>query len=70
MGFLSDQVTVALAFNDNHIIYYHMDLQWSTGLEWTYITNLDCLVVQCWVSATFYLLTQLTKTEVHVYEVF
>ena len=36
------------------IIYYHMDVKWSAGLEWTCITNPEYLVVQCWVCTTFY----------------
>ena len=27
-----DQAIMALAFNDNNIIYYYMDTQWSIGL--------------------------------------
>ena len=30
-------VIMALAFNNNCIIYYHIDAQWSIGLEWYYI---------------------------------
>ena len=37
---------MALAFNDNHIIYYHMDVQWSIELIQTYFTNPNYLVVQ------------------------
>ena len=34
-----DQVTIVLAFNNNHIIYHNMDAQWSRALAWTYSTN-------------------------------
>ena len=36
-----DQVIMALTFNDNHIIYCHMDAQHSIGLAWTYFTSPD-----------------------------
>ena len=44
-----DHVTMAWAFNNNHIVYHSMDVQWSMGLKWTYFANPDYLVVQCWV---------------------
>ena len=47
------QVTVALAFNNNQIIYYHTDVQWSVGLAQTFFANPNYLVVKCWVHATF-----------------
>ena len=34
-----NQVPTALVFNNNHVIYYHMDAQWSIGLAWTYFAN-------------------------------
>ena len=43
---------MALMFNDDHLMYYHMDVQ-SVGLAQTYFTHLDYLVVQCWVQATY-----------------
>ena len=46
-GDWSQQVTMSLVFDDNHIIYYHTLLQWSTGLTWTYFASPDCSVVQC-----------------------
>ena len=45
---------MALAFNNNnHIIYYHMDAQQSTGLVQTYFTGPDYLVVQDRIYAAF-----------------
>ena len=29
-----DRVTMALTFNNNHIICYHMEMKWSIGLAW------------------------------------
>ena len=49
----SDQITIALAFNKGHTIYYHMDALWSVRLVWTYVANPDYLVVICWVCATY-----------------
>ena len=40
-----DQVTMALLFNNNHKISYHMDAQWSIGFAWIYFTNPDYSVV-------------------------
>ena len=34
---------MALAFNDKCIIYYHMDVKWSTELSETYFANHTCL---------------------------
>ena len=45
---------MAWAFNNNDIIYYHIDAQWSIGWEQTYFTSSDYLVVQCWVCTTFF----------------
>ena len=28
-----DQVPMAMVFNNNHIIYYHRNMQWSVGLD-------------------------------------
>ena len=53
VGYLSYQLTMAPAFHDSHITYYHMDVQWSTGLAQTYFTNPDYSIVQCWVHAIF-----------------
>ena len=59
---------MALAFNYNHIIYYHKDVQWSVGLAQTYVTNPAYLVVQCWVYATFLLSDTVNQTESHFYQ--
>ena len=48
------EVIIALAFNNNHIICYHMDMQWSVGLRWCYFVSPDYVVVQCWVHSTFF----------------
>ena len=56
-----DQISMALAFNNNHIIYYQMDMQWSVGLTWTYFTSPDYSVVQCWVHSMFFSPIPLTK---------
>ena len=54
-------------FDDNHIIFYHMDAQQSTGMAWTYFANPDYLVLQCWVHATFLSSDTINQTESHVY---
>ena len=48
-----DHITMALIFNNAHIIYYHMDVTWSMGLVQTYFTHPDYFVVQCWVCVTY-----------------
>ena len=53
------QVTMALAFNNNHIIYYHMDAQFSRRSAWTYFTGPDYSAAPDWIHATFYILTLL-----------
>ena len=58
---------MALAFNDNHIIYYCMDVQWSLGLAQTDSANPDYLVVQCLVCDMFLSPDTVNKTEPHVY---
>ena len=45
----SDQVTMDLAFNSDHIIYYHMDAPQLIGLVKTNFAHLDSLVVQFWI---------------------
>ena len=64
-GLLSNQVTISLAFNDNHIIYDHMDVQWSIEFAQTYFTNPAYLVFQYWVHAAFYLPGTVNQTEIH-----
>ena len=39
-------LTMSLAFNSEHIIYYHMDAIWSVGLAWTYLAHPNYLVCQ------------------------
>ena len=36
-----DQLIMALAFNDNCVIYYHLGAQHSSALAWTYFTNFN-----------------------------
>ena len=50
---------MALDFNNNHIIYYHMDAQQSIWLAQTYFASPDYLAVQDWIHATFFILTPL-----------
>ena len=45
-----DQLTVALEFKNDYIIYYDMDALWSVGLVQTNFAHPDYLVVQCLVS--------------------
>ena len=58
---------MALAYNDNHIIYYHMDAQQSVGLGRTYFTSPDYLVVQCLVCYTFFHPDTMNPRGSHVY---
>ena len=58
---------MVVAFDDNHIIYYHMDVQQSTGLVWTYFMNPDYLVVQCLVCVAFLFPDMINQIEPHVY---
>ena len=53
-GTLQDTLYMAVAFNNNHFIYYHMDAQLSVGLGWTYFASPDYLVVQYWVHSMFF----------------
>ena len=45
--------TMALANNNDHIIYFHMDATQSVRLAWTYFAHPDYLVAQCWVCTTY-----------------
>ena len=45
---------MALGFSNNHIIYYHMDAEWSTGLGWTYFPSPDYLAVKCLFHSMFF----------------
>ena len=42
-----DWFTMALAFNNDHTIYYHIYATWSVELVWTYFGHPHYLVVQC-----------------------
>ena len=58
---------MAHVFNSNHIIYYHMDAQWSMGLAWKYFVNPDYSTVQCWVQAIYLSTDAINQTEPHTY---
>ena len=58
---------MSLAFNDNHIIYYHIDAQWSIDLGQIYFARPDCLSVQCWVHSTFFHSNIINPTEPNIY---
>ena len=58
---------MALTFNSNHIVYYHMDTQHSIGLAQTYFASLHYLVVQCWVHSTFFHPDMIYPTEPNTY---
>ena len=49
----SDWLTMVLAFNNDHIIYYHMVALWSVGLSQIYFAHPDYMVVQCQVCTTY-----------------
>ena len=51
VGFCQD--TMGVLYNNNHIIFYHIDALQAVGLAWTYFTYPDYLVVQCWVYVTY-----------------
>ena len=44
---------MAFAFNNNHIINIHMDVQQSIGFAKAYFTRTDHLVSQDWICASF-----------------
>ena len=52
---------MALMFNDDHIIYYHMDATHSFGLVQNYFTHPNYSVVNFGSAPLIYLLTQVTK---------
>ena len=56
------EITMAVALNNNHIIYYCMDAQW-----WTYFDSPDYLIVQCWVHSTFFHPDTINPMGHHVY---
>ena len=58
---------MALALNNNHIIYYCMDAQWSVGLGWTYFASPVYLVVQCWVHSMFFFILILLIQQDHMF---
>ena len=60
------QVNMALDFDDSHIIYYHIEAQWSRVFAQTYFTNPDYLVVQCWIHSSFLSPDKINQTEPHV----
>ena len=62
-----DQLIMALAFNDNYIIYRHMDTQCSIGSAQTYFTSPDYLVFQFWVCDSFFGPDTINPTELKVY---
>ena len=62
-----DQVTVALAFNYSHIIYYHTDVQWSMGLAQTYLPNPNYLGVQYWGPAMYLSPDIINQIDPHTY---
>ena len=61
-----DQVSMALAFNNNHMIHCHMYMQWSMALAWTYFVN-PSLVAQCCVCATCLSPDTINQIEPHTY---
>ena len=58
---------MALTFNNNHITYYHMDVQQSTPLAHTYFTSPDYLAVQDRIHTTFIFPETINPTEPPVY---
>ena len=64
---LYDQVTMALAFYNNHIIYYHTDVKVSIVLSQTYFTNPNYSVAWCWVYAILLSPNTIIQTETHTY---
>ena len=69
---VSDQVTMPLAFDSEHIIYYNMDALWSVGLAQTDFPHPHYLVVQCWVCTTYpwILLTKMGPKNYHCVKFF
>ena len=59
---------IATGNHGSHIIYYHMDAQWSIGLAWTYFTSPDYLAVQERIHAAFLYPDTINRTEVPVYK--
>ena len=58
---------MALHMKNAHIIHHHRDATQLVGFAWSYISNTDYLVVQCWVHASILALesTFLGKPQVH-----
>ena len=57
----SDQVAMALVFNNDHIVYYHMDSLQSMDLAWPYFTHPDYWLSNVGSTPIIYLLILLTK---------
>ena len=62
-----DQVIIALALNDHHVIYYHMDTQCPIELEWTYFASPDYLVVSWWLHCAFFCPDTCNPTKPNIY---
>ena len=58
---------MALAFNNDHTVYCHMDALCSVGLAQTYFTHPDSLVVQSWVHITYLLPDTISQTGPQTY---
>ena len=52
--------TMALTFNNDHIIYYHMDATWSTSFVWIYSLILTIWWSNAGSAPPIYFLIQLT----------
>ena len=44
---------MAMAFNIDHVMHYHIGALWSVGFVHTCFTHSDYLVVQCWVHTAY-----------------
>ena len=61
------EVIRALAFNNKHILYYHMSAKGSIGLGQSYFACPDYLVAHCLLHSTFFDPETINPTGLYVY---
>ena len=58
---------MALVFNNDHIIFYHIYAIWSGGLAQNHFAHPDYLVILCCVHATYISPDDINQTGPHTY---
>ena len=61
---------MALHIDNNHILYYHMDVLWSNILGHSYFASHDYLALQRWIKAMFLYPNNTALEEPNIYHYF